>query len=123
MTRTLTSLSGMVLRRYFFYDYDGIEIFNKHFARVINGEHTNLYLNASDEFKHFIWHNQDAQQKFTANFLGFYLLDTLHKVLKFNEMELIHFESILFEHLKECDPLEHAQEYTRTNDRNPFKAL
>jgi|SRR4051812_22510819 hypothetical protein len=123
MIRTLTYLSEMVLRRYFFYDWEGIDIFNKHFAKVINGEHTNLYLNATDEFKNFIWGNQDAQQKFTANFLGFYLLDTLHKALKFNEMELIHFESILFEHLKEVEPVERAQEYSRTNDRNPFAPL
>jgi hypothetical protein len=123
MILTLTNLSEMVLSRYFFYDWDGIDIFKKQFAKVITGEHTNLYLNASDEFKHFIWHNQDAQQKFTANFLGFYLLDTLHRALKFNEMELIHFESILFEHLKEVEPLEHAKKYERANDRNPFTPL
>lgn len=123
MIRTLTCMSEMVLRRYFFYDGDGIDIFKKKFAKVVNGEHTNLFLNASDDFKNFIWGNQDAQQKFTANFLGFYLIDTLHSALKFNEMELIHFETILSEHLKEVDPLEHAQEYTRANHRNPFTPL
>jgi hypothetical protein len=123
MIKTLTSLSEMVLRRYFFYDWDGIDIFKKHFARVVNGEHTNLILNANEEFKHFIWNNQDAQQKFTANFLGFYLIDTLHSALKFNEMELIHFETILSDHLKEVEPLEHAKNYTRANDRNPFTPL
>lgn len=123
MTDTLTGLSQMVLRRYFYYDFEGRQLFAKCFASVINGEHANLHLNASDEFKHFIWENQNAQQKFTAEFLGFYLLDTLHKTLKFNEMELIHFENILSDHLKEVEPLEHAQEYSRANDRNPFTPL
>lgn len=123
MVNTLTGLSQMVLRRYFYYDFEGRQIFAKSFATVINGEHTNLYLNANEEFKNFIWNNQDAQQKFTANFLGFYLIDTLHKALKFNEMELIHFENILSDHLKEVEPLEHAKDYTRANDRNPFTPL
>lgn len=123
MTATLTGLSQMVLRRYFYYDFEGRQLFVKCFAQVINGEQTNLLLNASDEFKNFIWHNQDAQRKFTAEFLGFYLLDTLHKALKFNEMELVLFENILSEHLKEVEPLEHAEKYERENHRNPFTPL
>ena len=123
MLSTLTGLSQMILRRYFYYDFEGRDIFVKNFARVINGEHTNLYLNATKEFKDFIWHNQDAQRKFTAEFLGFYLLDTLHKILKFNEMELIHFENILFDHLKEVEPIEYAQEYSRAHNRDPFTPL
>ena len=123
MTDTLTGLSQMVLRRYFYYDFEGRQIFAKCFARVINGEHTNLYLHATEEFKHFIWSNQDAQKKFTAEFLGFYLIQTLHNALKFNEMELTHFENILSEHLKEVEPLERSQEYSRANDRNPFTPL
>ena len=123
MTTTLTGLSQMVLRRYFFYDFEGRSLFAKNFATVINGEHTNLYLNATEEFKNFIWSNRDAQQKFTAEFLGFYLIQTLHNALKFNEMELTHFENILSEHLKEVEPLERTQNYTRANHRNPFTPL
>ena len=123
MARTIIHLTEMILRRYFYYDFDGIDIFNKHFARVINGEHANLQLNSSNEFKFFIWGNKDAQQEFTANFLGFFLLETLAKALDFNEMELIHFENILLKYLKEVEPVEHAEKYERANNRNPFTPL
>lgn len=123
MARTITHLTEMILKRYFYYDYEGIDFFTRNFARVINGEHANLQLNSSNEFKFFIWGNKDAQQKFTANFLGFYLMETLDRALNFNEMELVHFENILLKYLKEVEPVEHAQEYERANDRNPFTPL
>jgi hypothetical protein len=123
MTRNVSCISQMILRRYFYYDYEGIEVFNKHFAKLINGEHTNLYLHASDEFRYFIWGNIEARQKFTANFLDFYLLETLSRALNFNEAEIIHFENLLYRYLKEVEPVEHAQNYERANDRNPFTPL
>jgi hypothetical protein len=123
MITPIMSIAGHILKNNFLYDWEDIDFFERNFARVVNGEHTNLYLNATDEFKHFIWCNQDARQKFTANFLGFYLLDTLNRALKFNEMELFHFENILLKFLKEVEPVEHAQEYARENHRNPFTPL
>ena len=123
MARTITNLSEMILRQFFYYDFEGIHIFTKNFARAINGEHANLQLNASTEFKFFIWGNPDAQQKFTANFLGFFLLETLANALHFNELELIHFETILSKYLKEVEPVEHAEKYERENHRNPFTSL
>lgn len=123
MTRTITHLTEMILKRFFYYDYDSIDYFTRNFARVINGEHTNLQLNSSTDFKFFMWGNKYAQQEFTANFLGFFLLETLDKTLHFNDLELIHFENILLKYLKEVEPVEHAKNYERANNRNPFTPL
>ena len=123
MARNVTCLTQMILRRFFYYDCEAVNNFMKNFARVINGEHTHLQLHSTDDFKYFIWGNPDAQQKFTANFLGFFLLETLSETLHFNELELMHFENILLKYLKEVEPVEHAQKYERKNHRNPFTSL
>ena len=123
MTKHLSNITGTILTRYFFYDAEDVDFFERCFAQVINGEHANLQLFSSYEFKCFLWGNKDAQQKFTANFLGFFLIQTLSDFLFFDEMELIHFENILLKFLKEVEPNEHGKEYARKNNRNPFKAL
>lgn len=123
MITQIMSIAGHVLKVNFFYDYEDIDFFERNFARIVNREHTDLIFNATEEFKGFMWSNQDARQKFTANFLGFHLLDTLNRALNFNELELIHFENILVKYLKEVEPVEHAQEYARKNHRKPFTPL
>lgn len=123
ITQTVTSLTGTILEKFFYYEDEDIEFFIQQFVGVINREHAHLQLNGNEEFKFMIWGNKDAKQKFTSTFLDFFLLETLAKALGFNEMELMHFENILLKYLKEVEPVEHAQNYERANDRNPFTPL
>lgn len=123
MAQTTIELSEMILRRYFYYENGDIDFFTQNFVRIINREHTHLQLHATDEFRFIIWGNRDAQQKFTATFLDFFLLETLSKIMHFDRLELIHFENILLKYLKEVEPVEYAQEYERENHRNPFTPL
>jgi len=116
MTNALYDLAESILKTHFFFEKESIDIFARGFTHIVNGEYTTLCCFASDDFKEFIWSNEDAKAKFSANFLGFHLMQTLAKILHFNDQELVLFEDLILKYLKEVEPVEHAQKHERAND-------
>lgn len=116
LTNDLMKLGAGILKEHFQYDEESVSHFCNTFAKNVNNDYYSLCMSASEEFKHAIWGNKIALQKFTCTFAGFHLVKTLGDSMNFTNKELDLFEMLVSKYIKVVESNEPSKQ---TDERAP----